>query len=271
MTSPSEPPRRAHRHDLAKETKSLIPSIMGPIEMSRYSVKYPNLLSPLWLVPGVSKPKITVHNLDSFTAAKNILDANPLAKVAVHNMASERHAGGGWLKGALAQEEALCLRSTLSATLHRHYYPLSTFAAIWSPKVAVFRDEVDSWCRIYQPDDIFIVGVVSLAALRRPQLSSEKDQFNHPGDILVVKDKIRQVLRIMGRFRITHCVLGAMGCGAFHNPPKEVARIYKEVLNEPEWHGYFEEISFAVLDSKREGNFRIFKDALQSDEWFAGS
>jgi uncharacterized protein (TIGR02452 family) len=53
-----------------------------------------------------------------------------------------------------------------------------------------------------------------------------------------------------------------MGCGAFQNPPSEVARIYKEVLEEPEWNGVFEEIVFAVLDTRGESNHRIFSNAL---------
>lgn len=73
---------------------------------------------------------------------------------------------------------------------------------------------------------------------------------------------MRQILRVLAQNRVTHCVLGAMGCGAFRNPPREVARIYKEVLGETEWNGVFEDITFAVLDTKREGNYSIFRSAL---------
>lgn len=73
---------------------------------------------------------------------------------------------------------------------------------------------------------------------------------------------MRQVLRVLAQNQVTHCVLGAMGCGAFQNPPGEVARIYKEVLREVEWNGVFEEITFAVLDTKSEGNYSIFLRTL---------
>lgn len=73
---------------------------------------------------------------------------------------------------------------------------------------------------------------------------------------------MRQIFRILAKHHITHCVLGAMGCGAFQNPPSEVARIYKEVLEETEWNGVFEEIVFAVLDTRGESNHRIFSNAL---------
>ncbi|KAJ6016028.1 hypothetical protein N7540_010619 [Penicillium herquei] len=258
-----ESPLRHHRRDLARETQTLTRDIIAQTEASDESILHQNILPEIQPNLSASRPSITVQNADSFTAAQRILNAHPTAKVGVLNMASEKHPGGGWLRGALAQEEALCLRSTLAATLYDSYYPLPEFGAIWSPRVAVFRDEVDRWCRIYTPDHIFIVGVVSLAALRSPKLSKDKQQFANVGDIRVTKDKLRQVLRVLAQNGITHCVLGALGCGAFHNPPQEVARVYSEVLKEAEWRGNFEEIIFAVLDTRNEGNFRIFSEALR--------
>ena len=75
---------------------------------------------------------------------------------------------------------------------------------------------------------------------------------------------MRQVFRVLAQNKATHCVLGAMGCGAFQNPPSEVARIYKEVLEETEWNGVFDEIVFAVLDTRGEGNYAIFRNSLES-------
>lgn len=58
--------------------------------------------------------------------------------------------------------------------------------------------------------------------------------------------------------------MGAMGCGAFQNPPVVVAQCFKRVLEEGEFNGVFEEIIFAVLDSRGEGNLGIFQDILQN-------
>lgn len=88
-------------------------------------------------------------------------------------MASEKHPGGGWLRGALAQEEALCIRSTLATTLKYSYYPLPSLGAIWSPNVVVFKDELESDCRMFEPQERFIVGVVSVAGLRHPPLTGD--------------------------------------------------------------------------------------------------
>jgi uncharacterized protein (TIGR02452 family) len=73
-----------------------------------------------------------------------------------------------------------------------------------------------------------------------------------------------QTLRVLAVNNVTHCVLGAMGCGAFQNPPLQVASLFRQVLEEGEFMGVFEEIIFAVLDSRGEGNYAIFRDTLQS-------
>lgn len=172
------PPNKLQRQALATETRDLTPGVMTATEASAESRLYPKLLPPVETPQSDQKrPKISVWNSDSFTAAELITHANPTARIGVLNMASERNPGGGWLRGALAQEEALCFRSTLAATLYRRYYPLPAFGAIWSPDVTVFRGEVSSWCKIYRPDQMFKVGVVSLAALRCPKLTRDRKQF----------------------------------------------------------------------------------------------
>jgi uncharacterized protein (TIGR02452 family) len=58
-------------------------------------------------------------------------------------------------------------------------------------------------------------------------------------------------------------VLGALGCGAFANPKEEVAYCWLEVLREQEFQGgWWEEIWFAVLDTRQEGNFEVFERVL---------
>ncbi|KAJ5679804.1 hypothetical protein N7462_008048 [Penicillium macrosclerotiorum] len=264
MSDRSSRPNKQQRQDLAEETHFLTSNILEITNASTEAVLFTQLLPFLEERKEAGKAPVYVRNQDSFTAAEMIHASNPAAKIGVLNMASEKNPGGGWLRGALAQEEALCLRSTLAATLHERFYPLPVYGAIWSSDVAVFRGEVDSWCRVYQPDEIFTVGVISLAALRRPVLTADKTKFARPQDIDKLKNKMRQVFRVLALQGVTHCILGAMGCGAFQNPPAEVARIYKEVLDEAEWNGVFEEIVFAVLDTRNEGNYALFRDTLSS-------
>ena len=75
-------------------------------------------------------------------------------------------------------------------------------------------------------------------------------------------EKIRTVLRIAAIEQRRNLILGALGCGAFKNPPKAVANLFKDVLCESEFTGRFEGIWFAVVDRKGSDNFKIFRKVL---------
>ena len=61
-------------------------------------------------------------------------------------------------------------------------------------------------------------------------------------------------------------ILGAFGCGAFHNPPDQVAHLFKHMLNSDEFRGEFQTVVFAILQAKPSdaGNLAAFADALCS-------
>jgi uncharacterized protein (TIGR02452 family) len=87
--------------------------------------------------------------------------------------------------------------------------------------------------------------------------------FADPAARELTKDKMRRCLRLAAAKGHTMLVLGAIGCGAFRNPPQEVADCWLEVLSESEFAGgWFKEIWFAVYDRRKEGNFEIFTDAF---------
>ena len=60
-------------------------------------------------------------------------------------------------------------------------------------------------------------------------------------------------------------VLGAFGCGAYHNPPSEIAKLFKEVIDNDGYKNKFSKIVFAIIDDKNsyrwhnpEGNLKPF-------------
>ena len=61
-------------------------------------------------------------------------------------------------------------------------------------------------------------------------------------------------------------VLGAFGCGAFGNPPADVARLFAEVLASDEFRGALELVVFAIVDPKQadRGNIPTFRRALRA-------
>ncbi|KAH8703277.1 hypothetical protein BGW36DRAFT_84782 [Talaromyces proteolyticus] len=253
---------RGMRQRIAKETQKLTPGIIRSTKGATADAEfYPELLPALQENKKPRDTRVYVDYGDSFTVAQRLLAARR-TNIAVLNMASDQLPGGGWLRGALAQEEALCLRSTLAATLNPSHYPTPPLAATWSPGVAVFREDTNHNCTLLKKDDHFVVSVVSMAGLRRPPLTGDELDYRFPKDTELVKNKIRQVLRLMALNRTSCCVLGALGCGVFGNPPKRVAQLFRNVILEDEFRGRFDEIVFAILDRALVGNFEIFRDII---------
>jgi uncharacterized protein (TIGR02452 family) len=66
--------------------------------------------------------------------------------------------------------------------------------------------------------------------------------------------------------KVTHLVLGALGCGAYHNPPEEVAKMFKRVISgDRQGRGAMnltglEQIVFAIFDDGI--NLRVFRKIL---------
>ncbi|KAK3315719.1 hypothetical protein B0H66DRAFT_559594 [Apodospora peruviana] len=204
---------------------------------------------------------------------------------AVVNFANRHSPGGGWLNGALAQEEAICYRSSLAMSLDSASYPLSTNEALYSPHVLVVRDSLAQGHNILYPnvpvEHLPVVSVLTVAALYHPDvkvfdvksragsgaLPREKRVFARNSDRNLTKDKMRLVLRMAASKGHRMLVLGALGCGVFENPPEDVANCWLEVLREDEFSGnWWRDVCFAVYDPNGEGNYEIFKQILHGKD-----
>lgn len=65
---------------------------------------------------------------------------------------------------------------------------------------------------------------------------------------------------------LTHLVLGALGCGAYYNPPEEVAKIFRKVLLGEKKRGSLTEIQEIVIAIFDDGiNLRVFREVFGSD------
>ncbi len=227
----------------------------------------------------VDKTEITVIQSDSLTAGKGLLDEglNPI----VLNFANRQTPGGGVLRGSGAQEENIFRRSNLAFSLYQYHshaeiigikqraerYPLDrNTGGVYSPHVCVFRGgESEGYPLLPQP---YALAIVTVAALNRPKL---KDQ-EHLDDKLVIPTlrKMRTIFRIALKHGHDSIVLGAWGCGAFANPPRHIAELFREVLYEDEFVNRFKKVVFAILDRKyvdvfgqKRGNYGVFKDVLE--------
>ena len=113
-------------------------------------------------------------------------------------------------------------------------------------------------------DSCVPLSFIAVPAIRDPELTTERTLCTLDREIAL--DKIRQILKIGIENNHDSLVLGAWGCGIFHNPPEDIAKLFKQVLNEPGIKDYYKIVRFAILEDScsfnvhnPSGNFIPFK------------
>jgi uncharacterized protein (TIGR02452 family) len=269
------PPHYAKRDfnsKIARENQTeIIPNLIltdRRVKESITSSVFLKELTPLELTPRETKTPVKVVPLDSFDCAKE-LHQQGLSNIAVLNMASEKYPGGGYMRGASAQEEALCRRSTLYRTINRKgFHPIPAYGGIYSPEVLIFRtsDFTSPACQLLVSEEHWWTSVISVAGIRRPLLTLDGTDFARERDREGTKERIRTILRIAATNDRKNLVLGAIGAGAFGNPPGQVAECFKRVFEEEEFAGKFDGIWFAIIEMSGSDNHRVFKEVLDEME-----
>ncbi|MCB0213079.1 MAG: TIGR02452 family protein [Anaerolineae bacterium] len=207
----------------------------------------------------VTFPETTVQvtNETTLSASQRLVERGlrPLAL----NFANGVEPGGGFLRGARAQEEALCRASALYETLvgdpmyreHRQHAPhASSDWAIYSPDVPIYRS--DDGTALPQP---WLLSFLTCAAPYTPVIGQPQS-----GDLL--QKRIQRVLAIARAYGYSALVLGAWGCGAFANDPHRTAMDFRQAL-EIDFSGAFSDVVFAVADWSPERKFlRPFCDVF---------
>ncbi|CAI6093160.1 hypothetical protein V2G26_017864 [Clonostachys chloroleuca] len=241
-------------------------------------------LVPLAIPRFRDSAEIQVYNADTLNVAIGLSQAAAKSgydpekhntRPLIVNFANPNKPGGGWLNGQLAQEEAICYRSSLALSLNDKFYPMRKDEAIYSPYVIIVRDDMESGHEIYKYR-LPPISAVTVAALREPEVTTyelqstvgkrtihEKDVFTHDQDRDLTKAKMRLTLRMAHNNDHRWLVLGALGCGVHKNPAEDIAHCWLEVLREDEFSGNrWAQIWFAVFDPKDEGNYDIFHKIL---------
>ena len=74
-----------------------------------------------------------------------------------------------------------------------------------------------------------------------------------PEEAEITLDKMRTIFRIGLDHGHDSLVLSALGCGAFPNPPAHIAKLFHQIIEEPEFKNKYRLIDFAILDGYRTG------------------
>ena len=166
------------------------------------------------------------------------------------NFASARNPGGGYVRGARAQEEDLARCSTLYQTqlTQRGYYDanretkslLYTDHIIYSPSVPFFRDEQYELLDESVPVSVITAPAPNAGEVLRQGQAGEREIEQ------TLRRRAGMVLAVAEDQEVRHLVLGAWGCGVFRNDPYMVADAFGVWLESPRFAKSFESIVFAI-------------------------
>lgn len=179
--------------------------------------------------------------------------------IMVLNLASRYKPGGGVENGSIAQEEDIFRKTNYCVNLCKtmskndknnqcyNMYPIPYSSVIYTDRVFIIKDKT------YKDIEPFEVSMLAAAAIKNPELKNNK--YNQK-DYDIMKTTIENIFKVAYLQEKETLILGALGCGAYNNPPMIIISIFNE--NIKKYDGCFKNIVFAVY-SKRDDNFELFK------------
>lgn len=200
--------------------------------------------------------EIKVVNTTVLKAAHEM--SHHCSNVGCLNFASAKNPGGGFLGGAMAQEESLALSSTLYPTLMQHFemyefnrgldtYLYSDYM-IYSPEVTIIRND----------DGDLLPEPYKVSFITSPAVNVGAMKNNRPEEMAFAEaTMLRRMDKIFATFLskdIEHLLLGAWGCGVFQNDPQKIASWFgQHLLSGGKYEKCFKSVVFAVLDRSKNG------------------
>lgn len=194
-----------------------------------------------------NKTTVTVVNEDVLLTAERYSNDRTITL----NLASDYCPGGGVFKGSMAQEEEIFRRSNYFLCTNRNLYPIIKTNVIYTPNVTIFKDS--NYKDLEVP---FTSSFIAAAAIRSPILNNGRYNTTDYQTMLMTIDTIFRTSYQLGYDTL---ILGALGCGAFRNPPNIIISIFNKFLRE--YNGCFKNVIFSVY-SRRDDNFRIFNNGI---------
>lgn len=195
--------------------------------------------------------KIQVVNEMVLDTTKRICDSGE-KNIMVLNLASSFCPGGGVAKGAVAQEEDLFRKTNYFLSLTQNFYPIPSNNVIFTDKVFIIKDSN------YNDLDIpYCVSMLASAAIKNPELQNgryNKEDYN------IMRQTIENIFKVAYFYKKDTLILGALGCGAYHNPPLIIISIFNEFLKK--YNGCFKNIVFSVYSNKYNNNFDLFNEKI---------
>lgn len=220
--------------------------------------------------PRFENMTVEVVNDKTMTVAKAQLDdgVTTQEKMMVLNMASKYKPGGGVKSGSHAQEEhefgiKTNMMLKLSDALYEH--EIQHDWVILQRDITCMKDEnLD----LLPPDEMFTFPMLACAAVKihyndiGKHLTYDKDGYSVYRNNTFRKlmdGKIHNIFMTAYHYGYDTLVLGALGCGAYNNPPKEVTAIFLKYLEK--YRNCFKKVVFAIY-SRSDDNFDWYQQCV---------
>jgi uncharacterized protein (TIGR02452 family) len=193
-----------------------------------------------------------VTNETTLDAARRLVSEG-IEDVLCLNFASAKNPGGGFLGGALAQEECIarasglypCLLTAMEYyTYHRNLGTcLYSDHMIYSPAVPIIKNEGGQ--ELDEPVCITIITspAVNAGVVRR------SEENNADKIVPRMRVRVEKLLALCQNKKHTTLVLGAWGCGVFQNDPEDISQLFLEALR-GKFANQFQRVVFAVKTDK---------------------
>lgn len=190
-----------------------------------YPPEYPFELPELLLYVGTPKQTTT---MDTANGLLEKLQDEDAGKVAVLNFASAKYAGGGWLSGANAQEEALCRTSNLYFSINSvpEYYEIGRMSKADYTDAIIYSNGVEFWLndKGEELDKPYKVDVITCAC---PNANANGGQM-FGFDTYV--QRLRKIIHVAELHGVDTLLIGAWGCGVFGNDAKTIKKAINKAL-----------------------------------------
>ncbi len=208
--------------------------------------------------------KIEIVSEDSISCILR-LAAEGESNIMCLNFASAKNPGGGFLNGALAQEESLAVSSVLYGSQLKAYafYEnhrkmkscVYTDAMIFSPKTTVFRNRRGEL--IAEPVDVNFItsAAVNAGVVKRKEPDVTEDTIR-----MLMFQRIEKLFSLCVKESQDVLILGAWGCGVFQNNPETIAQIFSNLLN-GKFKKQFKRVIFSIY-SRNDKFIEAFKIAF---------
>lgn len=215
---------------------------------------------------GSSWPAIAITDEKVQVAARRLVSEEQQRDLVVLNFASARNPGGGYVRGAKAQEEDIARCSGVYPCLLKQptYYEanrqqsslLYTDHVIYSPNVPWFRDE-----HFDLLDSIYLASIITA-----PAPNAGQELRLRPKAMPAIQETLHRragiILAIAHQHQHRSLLLGAWGCGVFQNSPYMVAEAFRSWLFHPRFAGCFSHVTFAIFCTKARHNEIAFREVF---------